>query len=184
MKEPTILFLDIDGVLNSGIFHELLHEDPRLECKIKSFNDPRGFSHYVEKDKLEIFQKFVEARDAYVVGVSSWFTGFKDITKESQALNIAIAQFLGIEDRFLGTTRTTGGGLARGDAVLEMVQENNWKVWAVIDDAGSNMYRYPTRVISGRYGLHPLDLVEIGWQLDEMIEELECKSSLAKVNLK
>ncbi len=162
-----VLFLDIDGVLNSGRRAET-YKDGETD-DLLFFEDPRGFLHYVEKDKLELFQQFIERVDAEIVGVSSWFEATNDYTTEGdRATNLAIAEFLGLKDRFVGTTRTTGGGLARGHAVLNYVVKNNVRAWAVIDDAGHNRYDYPTYVINGREGItsNDIDIIEnsINWQ--------------------
>ncbi|QCW23791.1 hypothetical protein AAS21_gp053 [Pantoea phage vB_PagS_AAS21] len=162
-----VLFLDIDGVLNSGRRAEA-YKDGETD-DLLFFEDPRGFLHWVEKDKLEMFQRFVERVDAVIVGVSSWFEATNDLTTEQDMVtNFAIAEFLGIGDRFIGTTRTTGGGLYRGHAVLNYVVKNNVRAWAVVDDAGENMYDYPTWVINGREGITPKDIESIensiNWQ--------------------
>lgn len=168
-----VLFLDIDGVLNSGRRAEAYKEGETDDLLF--FEDPRGFLHYVEKDKLEMFQRFVERIDAVIVGVSSWFEATNQYTTEKDmAINAAIAEFLGIRHRFIGTTRTTGGGLSRGEAVKALVIQNEWKVWAVVDDGGPNMYSYFTRQINGREGLLPINLDMIGWDIAAMQERAKC----------
>lgn len=162
-----VLFLDIDGVLNSGRRAEA-YKDSETD-DLLFFEDPRGFLHWVEKAKLEMFLAFVERVDAHIVGVSSWFEPTNSNTTEKDVLtNKAIAKFLGLGDRFIGTTRTTGGGLYRGHAVLNYVVKNYVRAWAVVDDAGDHMYDYPTHIISGREGITEADIEvlenSINWQ--------------------
>lgn len=160
ISNTPIIFLDIDGVLNSSISH---HHAPDNE-KIFFGSD------WVFKPLLKAFQDFIRPSPIMIVGVSSWFS----VRNEME--NVRIMTGLGLIDRFLGTTDFTGGGLSRGNSVLRFVEKHKLKHWCVLDDAGAMMYQYPTVIVNGRTGINLQDLKAISYML-EFSPDLEmCKS--------
>ncbi|QQV93564.1 hypothetical protein SPThor_42 [Salmonella phage SP_Thor] len=111
ISNTPIIFLDIDGVLNSSISH---HHAPDSE---KLFFG----SDWVYKPLLQAFQNFLKPSPIMIVGVSSWFS----VRNEME--NVQIMTGLGLIDRFLGTTDFTGGGLSRGNSVLRFVEKHKLK---------------------------------------------------------
>lgn len=150
MDNP-IVFLDIDGVLNSGVEYTLMIHGHTSTLKFFSHGD------YVCKFKLKRLHKFLDEIDAKVIMVSSWFWGNPQ-TQAHLNENLEMIEFLGLTNRILTVSRYTGGGLGRGNEVLEIVNTLGINSWVVIDDAGSNMYSFDTHVINGHVGLSDNDV--------------------------
>ncbi|QXV85119.1 hypothetical protein bas27_0049 [Escherichia phage TrudiGerster] len=160
LSNTPIIFLDIDGVLNSSISH---HHAPDEE-KIFFGGD------WVFKPLLQAFQNFLKPSGIMIVGVSSWFTVRNEVE------NVEIMTALGLVDRFLGTTDFTGGGLSRGNSVLRFVEKYKLKHWCVLDDAGAMMYQYPTVIVNGRTGINMQDLNAISYMLEFSPDLAMCKA--------
>lgn len=160
LSNIPIIFLDIDGVLNSSISH---HHAPDNE-KIFFGGD------WVFKPLLQAFQNFLKPSGIMIVGVSSWFT----VRNEME--NVEIMAGLGLVDRFLGTTDFTGGGLSRGNSVLRFVEKHKLKHWCVLDDAGAMMYQYPTVIVNGRTGINMQDLNSVSYMLEFSPDLAMCKA--------
>lgn len=160
LSNTPIIFLDIDGVLNSSISH---HHAPDEE-KIFFGGD------WVFKPLLQAFQNFLKPSGIMIVGVSSWFTVRNEVE------NVKIMTALGLVDRFLGTTDFTGGGLSRGNSVLRFVEKYKLKHWCVLDDAGAMMYQYPTVIVNGRTGINMQDLNAISYMLEFSPDLAMCKA--------
>lgn len=150
MNSPVV-FLDIDGVLNSAEDYEMLHINHLSNLKFYSKGD------FVSKIKLKRLQKFLNDIDAKVVFVSSWFWGSPN-TEERIRENKDMIRFLGLESRALGVLKYTGGGLGRGKEVLKMVETLELVNWIVVDDAGSNMYDFEIHKIYGKIGITDTDI--------------------------
>lgn len=160
ISNTPIIFLDIDGVLNSSISHHHASDDEKIFFG----------SDWVFKPLLKAFQDFIRTSSIMIVGVSSWFS----VRNEME--NVQIMTGLGLIDRFLGTTDFTGGGLSRGNSVLRFVEKHKLKHWCVLDDAGAMMYQYPTVIVNGRTGINLQDLKAVSYML-EFSPDLEmCKS--------
>ncbi|CCI88525.1 Sir2 (NAD-dependent deacetylase) [Yersinia phage phiR2-01] len=160
ISNTPIIFLDIDGVLNSSIAH---YHSPG-EDKLFFGGD------WVSKSILKGFQDFIYPSPIMIVGISSWFS----VSREEE--NVKIMAGLGLLERFLGTTDFTGGGQSRGNSVLRYVEKHNLKHWCVLDDAGGMMFQYPTVITNGRIGLTRQDLNSISYML-EFSPDLElCKT--------
>ncbi|EJT0117262.1 hypothetical protein NVX19_003513 [Salmonella enterica] len=160
ISNTPIIFLDIDGVLNSSISH---HHAPDSE-KLFFGGD------WVFKPLLYAFQNFLKPSNIMIVGVSSWFS----VRNEQE--NVEIMAGLGLLERFLGTTDFTGGGLSRGNSVLRFIEKYKLKHWCVLDDAGAMMYQYPTVIVNGRTGINLQDLNSVSYML-EFSPDLEmCKA--------
>lgn len=153
MKDRLIIFLDIDGVLNSGITAEKWAKERKQPEGVLVYRD-QGMLDWVEVNKLEMLKAFIKKHGARVVGVSSWFYGQNArMTPERHFANVSVFEFLGIEDISLGTVACTGGGTDRGDSVLQYVNDHELTKWIVIDDSGEDMYDYWTHQINGRTGI-------------------------------
>lgn len=150
MNNPVV-FLDIDGVLNSAEDHEMRKLNHLSNINFYSAGD------FVNKIKLKRLHQFLDDIDARVVFVSSWFWGSPN-TEEHIRENMYMIRFLGLEHRALGVLKYTGGGLARGKEVLKMVEALELTDWIVVDDAGSHMYDFDTHEIYGKMGLLDTDI--------------------------
>ena len=160
ISNTPIIFLDIDGVLNSSISHHHAPDDEKIFFG----------SDWVFKPLLKAFQDFIRPSSIMIVGVSSWFS------VKNEMENVQIMTGLGLIDRFLGTTDFTGGGLSRGNSVLRFVEKHKLKHWCVLDDAGAMMYQYPTVIVNGRTGINLQDLMAARYML-EFSPQLEmCKA--------
>ena len=160
ISNTPIIFLDIDGVLNSSISHHHAPDDEKIFFG----------GDWVFKPLLKAFQDFIRPSSIMIVGVASWFSVKNEIE------NVRIMTGLGLIDRFLGTTDFTGGGLSRGNSVLRFVEKHKLKHWCVLDDAGAMMYQYPTVIVNGKTGINLQDLMAARYML-EFSPELEmCKS--------
>lgn len=158
-NNSPVIFLDIDGVLNSSITHKYAPDSEKLFIG----------SDWVYVPMLQTFKNFVIGHNAKIVGVSSWFS-----TKQPQE-NVKIMEALGLAEYFIGTTDYTGGGMSRGSSVLRYVEQNQLTRWAVLDDAGASMYQFPTVIVNGRLGISKFDLDQLARQMKANIDLGMCK---------
>lgn len=136
------IFLDIDGVLN-GI-DTIKNEHMRLD-----------HTKYICPLKLDILHDFInEMKDMNVsvkfIGISSWFIT-KDIETVSSFLNIDI----------IDKIDHCGGGSGRGKSVLNYILEHKLEKYAVLDDAGDNMYSFKTIKVCGMIGITKENINEL-----------------------
>lgn len=150
MNRPVV-FLDIDGVLNSSIDFNLIKIGDTSSLMFFKGGD------FICKNKLKRLQKFLDEIDARVVMVSSWFWGDPKIAKHALE-NLDMIEFLGLTNRTFLISKHTGGGLGRGQEVKNIVNILDLKDWIVIDDAGSHMYDFDTHIINGLVGLTDEDI--------------------------
>lgn len=153
--ERPVIFLDIDGVLNSADDHEHAYLSD-LFNRLETIRFSKG--DWITKSKLERLHEFLSVIDAQVVMVSSWFCGSPETPKQEQK-NAEICDFLGLTDRTLAISGYTGGSLERGREVLKIVESLGLMDWVVLDDAGSKMYEFDTHQIDGRIGLTDTDIL-------------------------
>lgn len=151
MDRP-IVFLDIDGVLNSSEDYNLLNTGQVSSLKFFKRVD------FICKYKLKRLQKFLDEIDARVVMVSSWFWGDPKIEKHVLE-NLDMIDFLGLTSRTFLVSKHTSGGLGRGREVQRIVETLDLKNWIVIDDAGDKMYPFDTHQINGAIGLTDEDVL-------------------------
>ncbi|UGO55794.1 putative RNA repair protein [Escherichia phage JLBYU43] len=64
ISNTPVIFLDIDGVLNSSISHHHARDNEKLFFG----------SDWVYKPLLQAFQNFLKPSPIMIVGVSSWFS--------------------------------------------------------------------------------------------------------------
>ncbi|URC22147.1 hypothetical protein CHUUTOTORO_00620 [Serratia phage vB_SmaM-ChuuTotoro] len=138
-RRARVIFLDIDGVLNYSPYR-----NEQLDKTV-------DLTRYVDRTLCTMFANWVNRNGFVVVGVSSWFIGSdgEDLKKVSEDLGFKI----------FCTGDRCGGGFGRGTGVLDFVERNKITKWAVIDDAGANMYLFPTVIVNGRIGVTPYDLM-------------------------
>lgn len=129
-KYKKIIFLDIDGCLNS-------QESNYLACT--EMNHPRIIDRYetdgdkidhVDRVLLGYLHRIIQKTDAKVVIVSSWVTREDQLAPLSELLGLPI----------IGKTDYTGGGTGRGHAVLRWINEHQPDRFIIIDDGGHSMY--------------------------------------------
>lgn len=119
-----ILALDIDGVLNSYHDHlevvdSLTSAKPRPE-HIMFFDA----GNWVDRKKLELLKSIITP-EVTVVGVSSWFGNCRFDNRD-------IAEFLGIDIQYI--PRNTGGGMARVNSFMELMDALKPSHIAILDD--------------------------------------------------
>lgn len=158
-RHRVIIFLDIDGVLNTADSVRCLDECP--EMVIQSGKLP---GDVLDLRNLLLLEALVGRIRLFrgnpmIIGVSSWFTKqehvkmFNDMV-EPNLYMMAKAMF-------------TGGGRGRGNHVLELVSGAKSAHYIIIDDAGDNMYdldepkiRNHLLQVDGRVGLSALDCIK------------------------
>jgi hypothetical protein len=145
-RKAKVVFLDIDGVLNYGPYRHV------------GVDKTVSLTRYVDRSLCDMFAGWVIRHGIVVVGVSSWFCGSddEDLRHVSDVLGFNI----------LCTGYHCGGGFGRGTGVLDFVEEKKITKLAVIDDAGANMYLYPTVIVNGRLGITPFDLMTAKSMID------------------
>lgn len=129
MKD-NIIFLDIDGVLNSGrYFYEISNE------KIKFYNNAKHdkndindrISYYmleINEYNLNILRSIIEETDSKVVITSSWkfMRLFDRLAERLISMGIPIID------------KTIDEGSNRGEGILNYVKEHNITNYIVLDD--------------------------------------------------
>lgn len=115
LSKSKVIFLDIDGVLNSQ--RSCFNDDLSTYCRFG----------YIGTNELARFHKLLEDTNAKVVLISSWANP-RDKNREAE-----ISEVLNIEVH--DTIASTGGGRQRGYHVMDYVNEHNLKHWVVIEDS-------------------------------------------------
>ena len=105
------IFLDIDGVLNSGQNAWKFIHNPELLPQYRFL----GKGDWVEVELLNRLIGLVKDEDAKIVGVSSWFTFIKDPKAELKEIEDVL--MLPVYD----VSHSTGGGVHRGHGVFELI---------------------------------------------------------------
>lgn len=113
-----IIFLDIDGVLNT------VYSSSRvLSCVIG-----------VDNDKVKRLKKIVDKTGAEIVLCSSWKGAWSRYYKsEQRVLGNYLDEELGKENLII-FDKTTDCGFNRGEGIVDYVKEYNVENWIVIDD--------------------------------------------------
>lgn len=88
MKQHPIIFLDVDGVLNS--YATRPGDEGVRECELRPVNNPEVvFSGVVETAKVDALRRLVEKANARIVVSSSWRNAFHDAASFAGAIGIA-----------------------------------------------------------------------------------------------
>ncbi|ADM79943.1 hypothetical protein phiAS5_ORF0100 [Aeromonas phage phiAS5] len=116
----SVIYLDIDGVLNSySELDTLINMDKRV---IRLY----GKVDWVYIPMLERLHRIICETNAKVVGISSWFRVGDDMRTQK------IANFLDIE--IADVIDYTGGGHLRVESVIRHIKENGITNFVVLDD--------------------------------------------------
>lgn len=162
------IFLDIDGVLNSGQNAWKFIDNPALLPQYRFLSK----GDWVEVDLLNRLIKLVKDEDAKIVGVSSWFTFIKD--RESEMKQIEDVLLLPVYD----VSHCTGGGVSRGHGVLTWLEEKGYDEkkdsFVVLDDGGERYYGFPTVITDGRIGLTDEDIILAKELLNRSLNLKDC----------
>lgn len=145
-----IIFLDIDGVLNS--YEGWVRIDNGDESNLRYLNEDKyAKGSWVDNLLVDRLRELISNTEATIVGVSSWFTSRHDVEEVSDFLGIKITE----------TTDYTGGGLQRGMSVDRYVNEHKVKDYVVLDDS-LQMYNEEQQKnlihVNGRTGLTDEDV--------------------------
>lgn len=150
MSTQPIIYLDIDGVLNSYRDHKKICES--LE---RGEGYPENFlvwkrNDYVDVRKLSLLQKFITNINALVVIVSSW-----DCFEGNE---IEICDFLDVP--LHSKAFYTGGGYQRESAIIR--HANHYGIpehsYIIIDDSHEYYKTQRLVYINGRVGLQSSDI--------------------------
>lgn len=115
----NVIFLDIDGVLNSQ--RSCFDDDLAIRTRLG----------YIGHYELQRFHDLLSHVDAKVVLISSWARPSGDPKCKEREKEISEA--LGVE--IYGTINYTGGGRSRGQSIVEYIKENNVDKYVVLDDS-------------------------------------------------
>lgn len=160
----NILFLDIDGVLNSNEDH-LIHE-AWWDMFSTRLNDKYVYGKlsgdFMSKKKLNFLSEIIEKYGFKLVGVSSWFSTRYTPVHFSRTTGLLMEE----------TTSHTGGGKGRGQSVEEYVRLHNPDKVIILDDSWREMYSLEQQEkycvhIDGRSGLRECHLKEIEKLMDK-----------------
>lgn len=147
-----VIYLDIDGVLNSYVEYQILENVFNTGGEIPSNIIFYDHANYIETNKLNRIHRIVRKYDARVVIVSSW------VCKQRE--NIKICEFLDVP--YHSDALCTSGGVYRGRGVKHHASMHNINDYIIIDD-GDVMYEDTTHLIhiDGLVGITEDDLQRI-----------------------
>jgi len=159
----NILFLDIDGVLNTHNTYKK-HKDLKIT--------PLNLGFHLEKDKLEILNQIIEKFDFKIVISSSWrFEGIDLLKKKFKYVS-------GIEFPLIDITKRKGDYFRRDEQILEWVINNKEKIdkFIAIDDEIGDMFKireYLIKTCGYTDGLTEQHIKEIEEKMQNMLLDFE-----------
>ena len=126
----NVIFLDIDGVLNSSNYFDLSKERKHNFYKVNKYdkNNIEQLAEYMMIDinikNLEILKSIIDITNSKVVITSSWknLKVFRNIVNHLIDLGIPIVG------------QTVDSGLNRGEGILNYIKEYNIDNYIVLDD--------------------------------------------------
>lgn len=125
----NIIFLDIDGVLNSKNY--FIERHPKVLKLYKNNKSPDTISLKLKRmmldidlNKLNILKEIIKATGAYVVVTSSW--------KRSEIFPYVKEQLISMGIPIIGTT--TDNSSNRGEGIKKYLKENSVKRYIILDD--------------------------------------------------
>jgi len=144
----NIVFLDVDGVLNS---RRKLRELYKLTGKPHS-----GRNYPFDEQALYNLKKLVNESDSFIVVTSVWRKNYLDM----QVLLNVFAK-LGIKERFIGVTPILNNG--RGQEIKSYLDTNTSIVnFVILDDDSKDMLDLSNNLVKvdGFYGLTDTNVTE------------------------
>lgn len=159
MIQPTkVIFLDIDGVLNSGAWIE------RMQGEVTELGEPVTFQNSLDREAVKVLNKAIERTGAAVCVSSSW------------RLCYTMAHIRGMLNRhgFVGlvfdkTPRRTEFPCRRGNEIQDWLNEHPEVTNFVIIDDGSDMEHLLHKLVQTdfQFGLEERNLEDLVKQLNE-----------------
>lgn len=161
MTTQLVVYLDIDGVLNTADFHQRLCESLEKQCPITAARE-KLFSKitqlekqdilrvrsiaptldYVEVEKLERLKAFIERHSAKVIIISSWARSKEDAYEISSCFDMPQIEW--------DTDYYTIGGKNRGERVYNHMKRHGIRFAMVLDDLWKTLHEgYWHRCIKG-----------------------------------
>jgi hypothetical protein len=153
-----VIFLDIDGVLNSQLYYEKIHDDA-------SYDPNDGFGghlHDIDPQAVSFLNDLVNKTDSCIVISSTW--------RGSKSLDYlrTILKKRGLEkwDNVIGVTPHCGHDCVRGNEILKWVKDNkellkkdyyDFDSYVILDDDSDMLYwqRENFLLVDGYVGLTP-----------------------------
>lgn len=147
-----VIYLDIDGVLNSYKDHVLLDDIFRTGGVVPPSFVFYDKGNYIEKHKLKLLHMLIDRYDAKVVVVSSWVCYNREA--------FAICEFLNIP--YHSDPLYSGGGTRRGRTIVEHALKHGINDYIIIDDS-LQMYEDTERLIhiDGHVGITKEDISKV-----------------------
>lgn len=165
MKRDLVMYLDIDGVLNSTTDH---FEYKMLRDSNTDVVEPEWFMRFnhgdwVNRDRLKLIQDLAKKHDIKFVIVSAWCGGGTDYRDVHAFLELPIHS----------KAYNTGGGLSRGEGVQQHVEDHNIDLddYIILDDSWREMYDDRRRCVpvDGYHGIDDvtIDMIELFYELGD-----------------
>ena len=116
-----IIFLDIDGVLNSQLFYEsprFKKEEQAKKCQDPSIERVDWEIYDIDPKAMGFLNDLIDKTGAHVVISSTWRNGRE--TKDLQEL----FEKAGLKGEIIGKTPICGYGYVRGNEILQWIKNN------------------------------------------------------------
>lgn len=120
-----VIFLDIDGVLNTEVFIRILHSEG-LQERIRD-----EYGHRFDPMAVDMFKWIIEETGAKIVISSTWRMSGLLIMQEMWGKRNLPGEVIGITPNHM---RRTGSTLQRGKEIQEWLDCNPVQSYVIIDD--------------------------------------------------
>lgn len=139
MQIKKVLFLDIDGVLNSDIF-------------FRSLNDDEAEWKCIDENAVKLLAQIKESTDCYFVMISSWRNGWRSLRRyKMYRYAYDLLKSYGIKFNKKYSLMPNYGYGQRLNEIQDFIYEHNVERWVTLDD---QFYADPGLIhINGRIGL-------------------------------
>jgi len=160
----NIIFLDIDGVLNSQLYHE------STEAKLPQTREESDLQD-IDPKAISFLNDLIKETDAKIVITSTWRKSHSDEVLQ------ALFEKKGFIGKIIGHTPILGESNLRGNEILSWIKSNElilgqryhvFNTYVIFDDDSDMLYwqRNNFILIDGYVGLTPNNCYKAKWILD------------------